>query len=322
MPSVSSEIIAEITAHMGKFGGEQTHGNTCDQNYHFAGMYRDGETANDYTWFRMYESNLGRWMTPDPLAGDISNPQSLNRYAYVGNNPINFTDPLGLNASDACLDYWPAWSVCNVNPPSAGNLGGWGGWGGGGVWDEGTLGQGQPGVSSLPCGVVYDAPGCSLGPSIEDGIVDIGTIIIVTVSARSPSPNNGTIRALTPQESDDYLYEYCSERGRATFIADWLPFGGPIARRLWSSRLSNAELNRITEENSGPQTVAMHGASEALQYGAGASVFLSRLKAKTGIPKTLASKLFRGASIALIAADAMIGYYQEGKEILGCQGGD
>ena len=56
------------------FGGEQTHGNTCDQNYHFAGMYRDGETANDYTWFRMYESNLGRWMTPDPLAGDISNP--------------------------------------------------------------------------------------------------------------------------------------------------------------------------------------------------------------------------------------------------------
>jgi len=48
MPSVSSEIIAEIAAHMGKFGGEQTHGNTCDQNFHFAGMYRDGETANDF----------------------------------------------------------------------------------------------------------------------------------------------------------------------------------------------------------------------------------------------------------------------------------
>jgi RHS repeat-associated protein len=78
------------------FGGEQSHGNTCDQNYHFAGMYRDGETGNDYTQFRMYESNLGRWMTPDPLAGDISNPQSLNRYAYVLNNPTNLIDPLGL----------------------------------------------------------------------------------------------------------------------------------------------------------------------------------------------------------------------------------
>ena len=81
------------------FGGEQTHGNTCDQNYHFAGMYRDGETANDYTQFRMYESNLGRWMTPDPVAGDITNPQSLNRYAYVLNNPTNFTDPLGLDCT-------------------------------------------------------------------------------------------------------------------------------------------------------------------------------------------------------------------------------
>jgi RHS repeat-associated protein len=84
------------------FGGEQSHGNTCDQNYHFAGMYRDGETGNDYTQFRMYESNLGRWMTPDPLAGDITNPQSLNRYAYVINNPTNLIDPLGLQG---CHQY-------------------------------------------------------------------------------------------------------------------------------------------------------------------------------------------------------------------------
>jgi RHS repeat-associated protein len=79
------------------FGGEQTHGNTCDQNYRFAGMYRDGETGNDYTQFRMYESNLGRWMTPDLLGGDVMNPQSLNRYTYVLNNPLNYIDPLGSN---------------------------------------------------------------------------------------------------------------------------------------------------------------------------------------------------------------------------------
>jgi RHS repeat-associated protein len=78
------------------FGGEQTHGNTCNQNYHFAGMYRDSETGNDATQFRMYESNLGRWMSPDPVAGDVTNPQSLNRYTYVLNNPVNLIDPLGL----------------------------------------------------------------------------------------------------------------------------------------------------------------------------------------------------------------------------------
>lgn len=35
-------------------------------------------------------------MSPDPLAGSMRNPQSLNRYAYVQNNPVNLVDPLGL----------------------------------------------------------------------------------------------------------------------------------------------------------------------------------------------------------------------------------
>ncbi|MGH9555531.1 MAG: hypothetical protein ACRD2Y_06880 [Terriglobales bacterium] len=32
----------------------------------------------------------------DPLAGSVSSPQSLNRYTYVGNDPVNGVDPLGL----------------------------------------------------------------------------------------------------------------------------------------------------------------------------------------------------------------------------------
>ena len=58
---------------------------------------RDAETGNDPTLFRMYNPRLYRWLSPDPLAGDISNPQSLNRYAYVLNNPTNLIDPLGLD---------------------------------------------------------------------------------------------------------------------------------------------------------------------------------------------------------------------------------
>ena len=49
-----------------------------------------------YTPFREYYPTLGRWMSPDPVGGDITNPQSLNRYAYVTNNPTSLTDPLGL----------------------------------------------------------------------------------------------------------------------------------------------------------------------------------------------------------------------------------
>ena len=35
----------------------------------------------------------GRWLSSDPTGGDVTNPQSLNRYAYVLNNPASLNDP-------------------------------------------------------------------------------------------------------------------------------------------------------------------------------------------------------------------------------------
>src|SRR5258707_10938907 len=42
-------------------------------------------------------TRLGRFSSPDPLAGDISNPQSLNHYPYSGNDTLNWIDPSGMN---------------------------------------------------------------------------------------------------------------------------------------------------------------------------------------------------------------------------------
>lgn len=44
------------------------------------------------------DSVQGRWTSPDPYAGSMSfsDPQSFNRYTYVGNDPVNFVDPTGL----------------------------------------------------------------------------------------------------------------------------------------------------------------------------------------------------------------------------------
>ena len=52
-----------------------------------------------HTPFRQYTQAQGRWMTPDPAglaAVDPTNPQTWNLYAYVGNNPTTYNDPLGL----------------------------------------------------------------------------------------------------------------------------------------------------------------------------------------------------------------------------------
>jgi len=59
---------------------------------------RDAETNLDFAQARMYVSSLGRFSRPDPLLGSakVGSPASWNRYSYAFNNPILFTDPMGL----------------------------------------------------------------------------------------------------------------------------------------------------------------------------------------------------------------------------------
>jgi RHS repeat-associated protein len=62
----------------------------------FTGKERDQESGLDYFGARYYGSSMGRFMSPDPSGlsyADPTNPQSLNLYSYVLNNPLKFTDP-------------------------------------------------------------------------------------------------------------------------------------------------------------------------------------------------------------------------------------
>jgi RHS repeat-associated protein len=64
---------------------------------HFTGQERDSESGLDNFGARYYGSNMGRFMSPDPLGGHMEDPQTLNRYVYVRNNPTSLTDPTGLD---------------------------------------------------------------------------------------------------------------------------------------------------------------------------------------------------------------------------------
>ncbi len=61
----------------------------------FTSKERDSETGLDYFGARYYSGAQGRFTGPDPGPYDLKNPQSLNRYAYVINNPLKFVDPSG-----------------------------------------------------------------------------------------------------------------------------------------------------------------------------------------------------------------------------------
>ena len=64
----------------------------------FTGYEKDTETDLDFAEARMYQNKHGRFTAVDPLMASASpgNPQTFNRYTYVGNNPVNMVDPSGL----------------------------------------------------------------------------------------------------------------------------------------------------------------------------------------------------------------------------------
>jgi RHS repeat-associated protein len=70
--------------------------------HHFTGKERDTESGLDYFGARYYSSSIGRFMSPDwsvkvePVPySKLDNPQSLNLYSYVFNNPLSNVDPDG-----------------------------------------------------------------------------------------------------------------------------------------------------------------------------------------------------------------------------------
>ncbi len=88
------------------FGQELNYSNSCAQNYKFTGMERDAETGNDNFGARYYASNLGRFLSVDPVAlssQKMADPQQLNMYSYVRDNPLKYIDPKGEELVLKCL---------------------------------------------------------------------------------------------------------------------------------------------------------------------------------------------------------------------------
>lgn len=54
---------------------------------------------------RYYDTDIKRFINQDILVGSIDNSKSLNRYAYVQGNPVNYNDPFGLNPLDTLKPY-------------------------------------------------------------------------------------------------------------------------------------------------------------------------------------------------------------------------
>ena len=118
-------------AAYGPFG--EPYGETGTPYLSFTGMNQD-VVSNLYDFPAREYGIQGRWPSPDPAglrSVRFRDPQTLNRYAYVRNNPLRLTDPTGM---EVCEDD----NSCGGGPGGGGGFGGgtFGGAGAGGSWGD------------------------------------------------------------------------------------------------------------------------------------------------------------------------------------------
>lgn len=104
-------------SYISSFGGLPTK-QRSETPYAFTGREFDQDTGLYYYRARHYDPSVGRFIQRDPVqfAG-----RDVNLYGYVQNNPINWTDPLGLATvrPTSPLDGCPAGTTCmDPGPPS------------------------------------------------------------------------------------------------------------------------------------------------------------------------------------------------------------
>lgn len=92
---------------------------TCPDLCTIKAITREGYTGHDaiggvslglnHMNGRVEDAITGRFLSPDPQGINFGNTQSFNRYSYVGNNPLSFTDPMGFSQSHFtfCIDACP-----------------------------------------------------------------------------------------------------------------------------------------------------------------------------------------------------------------------
>jgi RHS repeat-associated protein len=92
--------------------------NKVEQNLRLQGQYFDSESRLHYNTFRYYDSEVGRFITQDPIGLD----GGLNLYRYVP-NPTGWIDPWGWECwSSARKNYWKAEAKAPTKAYSPANM--------------------------------------------------------------------------------------------------------------------------------------------------------------------------------------------------------
>src|SRR6185437_12488367 len=100
---VDTDSSGSVVRNYGSYPfGETWYETASADKWKFTSYENDSESGLNYAISRFQSPRLARFMGLDPLPGHLPNPQSLNRYSYVTNDPINLVDPTGRDGEDSC----------------------------------------------------------------------------------------------------------------------------------------------------------------------------------------------------------------------------
>lgn len=193
--------------------------NDFENNYLFTGQEKDDESGLYYYGARYYDSEIGRFTSVDPWEGDVNDPQTLNKYTYVNNNPLKYNDPTGeaLQSIPAVLGVFAAWvgggaavgiGVQGVSDHLTGQQSGWedyaGAAAGGAI--QGAVSALSPGLGlAVVGGGLAGATATTLPPSLRGEDVTVADLaqgsFIGAVTGALPAPSGvaGGATSLTKQ---------------------------------------------------------------------------------------------------------------------------
>ncbi len=105
--SLSTDAAGAVVARQRyyPFGAIRDETGNSPTDFGFTGQRLDASTGLMYYRARYYAPGLGRFVQADTMVPNPGNPQSFNRYAYVMNNPLRYTDPSGYFSEDQIREY-------------------------------------------------------------------------------------------------------------------------------------------------------------------------------------------------------------------------
>jgi RHS repeat-associated protein len=280
------------------FGEVYAELNGVATNRSFTGQTSDviqGSPAYYDFMFRQQASSPGRWLVPDPAgvaAVDITNPQTWNRYAYVGNNPLSSIDPLGLDndCGGPCTPQLFSYGNCYAAITYHSETAPWGG--SYDVPDFSSFCNGSGSVRSPgPLWTVLDWDDVhGTGPKRNCNLTPL--LCYKKPAAMPPQPNTtATISATT-----GYKEAHCHQVANAAFLTNIVPGGNLVAAALYKDSLTSSEILSLTQNELLEKGVEVAGASTGFKY---------FVRSVTGVPMSVTAKFAGWLGIGLTVKDAV-----------------